>query len=160
MITMTLIGGQETVARFSGMSKKIYDDLLKTIQTEWYGLQSYIVTTKLSGQVLKRRTGLLASSINVGGPETATQFIADAAQITGKVGTKVVYGAVHEYGGTFHIPAHERIMDARTSAVRAYDAHFPERSFLRSGLQDRQAQIRAAIQETYERNMRMLSSGT
>ncbi len=148
MIRMTLIGGRETVARFETVSKQVYDALKAVIQEQWFGLQAYIVTSKLSGQVLKRRTGLLASSINVGGPQSTSEFSADESYIVGKVGTAVVYGAIHEYGGQV----------TRTSRLgKTFTQNFPERSFLRSGLQDKQSQIRAAINEAYRANMRKLT---
>ncbi len=149
MIRMTLVGGTETVARFEKVSDKIYQDLMTTIKDQWFGLQSYIVTSKLSGQVLKRRTGLLASSINVGGPQSTSRFTADNTQIVGKVGTAVVYAAIHEYGGT---------IERTSSKGNSFTQTFPERSFLRSGLQDKQAEIRGAIQAAYDRNMRELKA--
>jgi phage gpG-like protein len=148
MIKMELIGGKETVARFETVSRKVYEDLRNTIQEQWFGLQAYIVTNKLSGQVLKRRTGLLASSINVGGPESTSEFTADESVIIGKVGTAVIYAAPHEYGAVIH----------RTSSLgKPFVQTFPERSFLRSGLQDRQTQIRSAINATVTANMRKLT---
>lgn len=149
MIRMTLIGGRETVARFQSVSQQIYESLRDAIQTEWFGLQAYVVTSKLSGQVLKRRTGLLASSINVGGPQSTSEFSASDSYIVGKVGTAVQYAAIHEYGGTIE----------RTSSLgKQYSQTFPERSFLRSGLQDRQSQIRTAIDAAFKANIRKLSA--
>jgi phage gpG-like protein len=157
MIRMTLIGGRETVARFQSVSQQIYDNLRAVIQEQWFGLQAYIVTNKLSGQVLKRRTGLLASSINVGGPQSTSEFTADETYIVGKVGTAVQYAAIHEYGGSVTVKAHESHRGSTAFNVRSYTAHYPERSFLRSGLQDRQAQIRGAIQAAYDMNMKKLN---
>jgi len=148
MIRMTLIGGQETIARFNSVSEQVYASLRAVIMEEWLGLQAYIVTSKLSGQVLKRRTGLLASSINVGGPQTTSEFRSDNSYIVGKVGTNVVYAAIHEYGGQVH---------KVSSKGKSFTQNFPERSFLRSGLQDRQAQIRNNIDEAYRRSMRRLT---
>jgi len=127
--------------------------LINAMKIQWLKLQRLIITQKLSGQVLKRRTGNLASSINVGGPMTATDFFATPAEIIGRVGTKVWYGKVHEYGGSFTVKAHDREVSQVfgksvtpfTQHVRSYTANFPERSFLRSGLKDMSSQMRDAI---------------
>lgn len=148
MIKMTLVGGRETVARFQSVSAQVYDSLRRVIQEQWFGLQSYIITQKLSGQVLKRRTGLLASSINVGGPQSLTSFTADGSEIIGKVGTAVIYGGIHEYGGTIN-----RVSSKGTPFTQT----FPERSYLRSGIQDKQSQIRSAIDAAYKNAMRKLT---
>lgn len=123
------------------MGPKARQALVDGMKVQWYALQRRIVTTKLSGQVLNRVTGNLASSINAGGPNTASEFLDSGNEIIGRVGTKVRYAAVHEYGGDVKVPAHERM----GRPVKAYTAHFKERSFLRSGLQDQGDQIRAAI---------------
>lgn len=47
------------------------------------------VIHNLSGQILKRKTGTLAKSVNY-------KMINDYSS---KVGTNIIYGAIHEYGG-------------------------------------------------------------
>jgi len=161
MLRMVLVGDNVLVARFKSVSDKVRTRLNTAVQEQLYSLQSYIVSSKLSGQVLKRRTGNLASSINVrmnsGNPD----------DISGQVGTAVVYAAIHEYGGTVTIPAHQRTITqafgrplkdgSKQIDVRSYQATFPERSFLRSGLQDRQAQIRTAINSAVNGTMKELT---
>lgn len=149
----TVYGDDKVEARIRATPAFLRAALVKAMRTQWLALQTYIVRSKLSGQVLKRRTGNLASSINVGGPMTATEFLDLGSQLIGRVGTRVWYGAVHEYGGSFRIKAHQRTITQAfgrpispiTVSVREYTAHFPERSFLRSGLRDRGTQIRDAI---------------
>jgi hypothetical protein len=58
-------------------------------------LQSYVVTEKLSGQVLQRRTGILAGSIR------AIPAAINGTTITGSVeggGGSAFYGVIHESG--------------------------------------------------------------
>lgn len=154
MIEVTVTGTQEVVARIQGMSQKVRAELVKSMRQQWLGLQTYVVQNKLSGQVLKRVTGNLASSINAGGANTASEFIDNGTgDIIGRVGTKVVYAAVHEYGGTVQVPAHERRItqafgkpiEPTTAFVQAHDAVYPERSFLRSSLEETKGQIRDNI---------------
>lgn len=139
-IVGTVYGDDKVALRLKSMGQQVREGLLKAMQAQWYALQSYIVRSKLSGQVLHRVTGVLASSINVGDPQSASQFKDDGNDMVGVVGTKVWYGAVHEYGGTFKTKAGGSVT-------------FPERSFLRSGLADRSKQIREAIRVSVQTAM-------
>lgn len=60
---------------------------------------SRTVKHKLSGQVLKRKTGTLANSINV-------RLLNDWTAI---VGTNVKYAAIHEFGGTI-LPKNKKML--------------------------------------------------
>jgi phage gpG-like protein len=154
MISVVVVGTGDVAARIRGSSQQVREALSQAVQREWFALQAYVVKNKLSGQVLKRVTGNLASSINVGGKDTATRFEdGGSGDIIGAVGTKVVYGAVHEYGGTVTVKAHTRRVTVvygrpvtpTTANVRSYNYRLPERSFLRSSLDDRADQIRTNI---------------
>ncbi len=145
-IEVIVSGDDRAALRFEAMGPRIRQGLMDAMMREWFALQAAVVTTKLSGQVLKRRTGLLASSINVGGPDTATAFEQSPVLLVGRVGTRVWYGKVHEEGGTFEVKAHTRTSPlGRSYPVRAHSVSYPERSFLRSTLRDRSTQIRSAI---------------
>lgn len=156
MIKITLVGTDKVVARFEAMSQKVRAALVLSMKRQWFNLQGYVVKSKLSGGVLRRVTGNLASSINVGGAETATRFDEMPNEIVGSVGTRVVYGAVHEYGGSFNVKPHTRRVTqvfgrpvTPTEAfVRGHTVRFPERSFLRSSLQDMSSQIRADMERS------------
>lgn len=153
MIDVQVTGGDAAVARIASLSDKMRASLRDSMQRWWYRLQAQVVTTKLSGNPLHRRTGVLASSINVGGAQTATEFTETDTQIIGRVGTKVRYGAIHENGGTFAVPEHSRTItqvfghpiSPRIVMVRAHSVTFPTRSFLRSTLRDMSTQIRDGI---------------
>lgn len=152
----TVYGDNFVEARIRALPEKIRQKLVNAMKVQWFALQAKVVRSKLSGQVLKRRTGNLASSINVGGPMSATAFLdrfGSGDQIVGRVGTKVWYGAVHEYGGNFQVKAHQREItqvfgrpvSPHKVDVRSYTMNVPERSFLRSSLQDISGQMRSAI---------------
>ena len=158
LLEINITGDTQAVARFSSMSDRVRASIRDAMQREWYGLQAAVVTEKLSGDPLHRRTGVLASSIAVGGSQTASEFTETPAQMVGKVGTNVFYGRIHESGGTFNVPEHTRtgglsVKDVfvagrsgfREIMVRAHTVTFPERSFLRSALRDRSTQIREAM---------------
>lgn len=110
-----------------------------------------LVKTKLSGQVLKVRTGTLRRSINykISRPSSqSTEAI---------VGTNVKYAAIHEYGGT--IPA--RIVYPRTKMALKFQmagktvfakkamipsAKMPVRSFLRASLAEMTPEIKRELE--------------
>ena len=106
-------------------------------------LRAYVVSNKLSGQVLHRRTGNLAASVN---DFEAGQVTESGDQIYAQVGTPVWYGRIHELGGSFTVPEHERTsVLGKRYTVGSYTAHFPQRSFLFSSLTENEAKIRADI---------------
>lgn len=126
--------------------------LRPTIERETIALQAHVVGQKLSGQVLHVRTGTLRRSI------TYTVHETDQA-IVGTVGTNLEYAAIHEYGGTIHVPEirprnakalHFYVGGREVFAMRAraHTITMPQRSFLRSALADRRDAFIAAVRDT------------
>lgn len=109
-----------------------------------FNLSAHIKDQKLSGQVLKVRSGNLRTSIN------AKPVIETADGVEALVGTNKSYGRVHEFGfnGSVSVKAHMRkAKDGFKVNVRAHarQVNLPERSFLRSSLNDMRGQIDARI---------------
>jgi phage gpG-like protein len=116
---------------------------------------------KLSGQVLKtgKKGGHLRRSITAHPPESTGTII------TGRVGTNVEYASIHEFGGK--TPAHDifpkrgRALAFRASwgpgrgkegkVVFAHVHHpgsvFPERSFMRTALNEMKPEILAEFEK-------------
>lgn len=104
-------------------------------------LTNNIKNDKLSGQVLNKRTGNLKRSIS-------NKFVPTSTGYSTIVYTDVKYAAKHEYGfrGTEFVKEHLRevsqafgkSIQARSVRVRAFTrkVNFPERSFMRSALND------------------------
>jgi hypothetical protein len=126
---------------------QVIQAVLRKMNVLMLELQAKIVGEKLQGQVLAHRTGKLAGSIRV------VPAVVQGTSVVGEVqggGGPAFYGRVHEYGGTFDIPAHERKIGAvqgkmkarlNTGMVRAHTAVFPERSFMRTSLEEMREQI-------------------
>lgn len=150
MITGYVIGDAQVIARLKELPQKTQQSLTRAITKLAIELQSKVKQDKLSGQVLKRRTGTLSRSINREITETANA-------VTGQVGTNVEYAAYHEYGfhGTQQIKEHLRTIkqafgrpiEPRSVTVAAHSrkVDYPAHSFLRSALHDMDATIRAGI---------------
>jgi phage gpG-like protein len=160
VITVELIGDARLVARLDAMPERLRDGVARAVTRLGFELQRKVQADKLSGQVLRVRTGSLRSSIN-------TQVSKTAEEISATVGTNIAYGRVHEYGfeGTQSVRAHVRRITQvfgrpiapATQNVRAHTRHvrLPERSFLRSALAEMapviEAELRAAVAESLSR---------
>lgn len=117
-----------------------------------------LVKTKLSGSVLKVRSGRLRRSINY-------KINKSARNITATVGTNVIYGKVHELGLT--IPAHiveakkakalKFVMGGKTmfrKRVNIPAVKMPQRSFLQTSLAQMQPTIRAELEAALTRGIK------
>ena len=118
-------------------------------------LSAYIKDSKLSGQVLHRRSGLLSGSVHPLMEDVPQGMVGGAG-----AGADVPYARIHEFGGT--IPAHEVVAkNAKALAftvdgilrfatrVQIPDVEMPERSYMRSSFDEKSgegiAQLRAAV---------------
>ena len=147
MITAYLVGDVQLLERVRALPDAINSGLLRGITQLGIELQRHVQEDKLSGQVLGSRTGSLRSSISL-------QVDQNGRGVTASVFTDSRYASVQEYGfaGTVSVRASlRRIREAfgrpiaeNTISVRAYDRHMnlPERSFLRSALEDMAPVIR------------------
>ena len=172
MIKGWLLGGEDMVRRMAGAPAEIQNALQTSVSRMALRLLARVKADKLSGQVLKVRTGRLRRSIN-------QRVVREGQGVYGYVGTNVDYGAVHEYGfqGTVSVRAHIRKLSSRdmvgfiggketskrtsikrtktASGVQFVGAHtrnvkLPEKSFLRSALREMQPEIERAMREAVQ----------
>ena len=144
-IEVRILGTKAVLEGMRRRTRRVQGAVMEAMQRIVIGLESHIVKDKLSGQVLHRRSGVLSGAVH------SVVGTGAGGEIIGKVmvGNQARYGWVHEYGGTFTIPAHTRRIthffgykfpkgqQARELAqVRAHTATYPERSFMRSSLAD------------------------
>ncbi len=151
MITAYLVGDEQLLERLRALPDAINSGLVRSITQLGIDLQRNVQQDRLSGQVLRSRTGALKSSIDL-------RVDQSAGAIATSVFTDLRYGAAQEYGfaGTVSVKASlRRIREAfgrpiaeKTISVRAYNRRMdlPERSFLRSALEDMTPTIREAVQ--------------
>lgn len=146
MFTVEIKGDSELRARLEAMPDKVRAALFGKVASLASDLHRYIIDSKLSGQVLKHRSGDLWRGVH----DEATQGQSD---VTGRVYVAgVPYAAIHEYGGI--IPAH--LVEAKNASSLAFlwkgkmaffksvqipDVTMPERSFMRSSLADKKQDI-------------------
>lgn len=150
MIKAVLVGQEGVVLHFKEIHPRYMKDLITRVRRQGLGLARYVKAGKLSGQVLKTKTGTLRRKVNFQMEVTDTMVI-------GSVGVgmeEAKYARIHEYGGTVTIKEHLRrikqafgrpLKDPKTITVKAHSAHFPERSYLRSALKDMETEIKTDL---------------
>jgi hypothetical protein len=108
VITVDLIGDESALDRLRAMPDAARSGLARAIAKPGVDLQNNVQQDKLSGQVLKTRSGLLKSSIDVQTDQSNTA-------ITAIVFTDVDYAAAQEYGfsGTVNVRASLRQIKER-----------------------------------------------
>lgn len=154
---------ERVVAYLAAKGKGVVEALRKEMAKQMIVMSDRVRADKLSGQVLKNRTGTLRRSINA-----KTEF--DEAGILGTVGVDPTapYGKIHEYGGTVTVRAHlrrsklgakpragRRVAQGPQNAahggigtwVREHQATYPQRSFLRTTLREMGGDIVSHLQQ-------------
>lgn len=155
MLEVKLEGDKALAANLGAMSSRMKAEITRTVRRLSIELSAYVKERKLSGQVLTPRTGTLRRSI--------THSVTEGPDgVTGKVGTNVVYAAIHEYGGKTkpHVIEAKRGKALKFSAggetifrrkVRHPGSVMPERSFLRTALRENAGKITDELNKAVER---------
>lgn len=167
MITAELVGERQVIAKLRVMPTTVRASLYRKVLVLAIMLQTYIRTDKLSGQVLNRVSGALSRSIQ----QLVTQ---DEAKVIGRVYSAgdVKYAGIHEYGG--QTSPHDivpkkgvalKFMGAGAKGevfakiVHHPGSKMPERSFMRSSLRDKTAEIQLGLKEAVVQGLAQASSG-
>jgi phage gpG-like protein len=139
-------GDQQVIASIKDMGPKVTAAAKDSISRSSFKVLAR-AKQKVSGEVLRNRTGTLRRAINA-------RILANEWQIVGTVGIKLSYAAVHEFGfkGTVTVPAHLRMMRVAWGrpvkqprqimvGAHAMKMNMPERSYLRSSLKELRTDI-------------------
>jgi phage gpG-like protein len=152
VISAELLGGGPALDRLRALPDAANAGLARAIAKLGIVLQSNVQQDKLSGEVLKIRSGALKSSINV-------EIDKSAIGVTATVFTDLDYAAVQEYGfsGTVNVRASLRLVKqafghpiaTKTVSVRAHSRQMdlPARSFLQSALDDMGPDVSADVED-------------
>lgn len=135
MITGKIYGAVLTIERLRAIPAKSRDRLTQTVQRLTFTLEKNVKADKLSGQVLNRRSGRLSRSVN-------SKFENTATGIYGIVGAYAPYAGVHEDGWDGTVRSHTRTSRLGNQfVVQAHHRHVPQRSYLRSALDEMRPRI-------------------
>lgn len=146
---------------------RLFANLVLKINSLSLRLQSIIVG-KLSGTVLNIRTGKLAGSVRVEPAKMEGDTLVGGVEAAGG---PAWYGRIHEYGGTFQVREYirrtglnargeiirlisksgavrQQVASIQRGVVRAHSATFPERSFMRTSVEEFTPTIQSEIADT------------
>lgn len=162
-ITGTLVGTEAVKANMAALPNRLRARLENTVRDLGLKLQAK-VKGKLSDDVLHVRTGRLRRSINLRtGIVAGGSGLATVTAVYARVGTAVSYGRVHELGwsGLQNVAPYarrvgrvkgkgkgaDRVTRQGVAFVRAHTrkVNLPERSFLRSSLDEMRPEVQSAI---------------
>lgn len=120
MITVKITGAERAAGYLAEHEEAITGRTLSAMQRLVLEIQRTVMADKLSGQVLKNRTGNLRRA-------TTQKVEQKGSVIKGIVGTDrtAAYGKVHELG---------LVVNARSRLGKLYTIRYPQRSYLRSTL--------------------------
>ena len=152
MISAAVLGDGPALERLRALPDLAATGIARAVAKLGIDLQNHVQQDKLSGQVLSVRSGALRSSIDVATDQGATS-------ITATVYSDLDYAAAQEYGfsGTVNVraslrqikEAFGRPITSKTIAVGPHSRrmNLPERSFLRSALDDMAPDIGAGVED-------------
>lgn len=146
---------------FDAVKKQVNDSVSQAVMVEGIRLSSYIKQYKLTNQVLNVRTGRLRNSIH-------SDFHAGTNYFQSKISTNVKYAPAHEYGfrGVVQVKSHKRkinkvwgrVIPTKEIMIGSFARHMnlPERSFMRTALDEQENNIVKAIEKAVDNGMNSL----
>jgi hypothetical protein len=164
-------GDKNVVANLGAVPARVRESVEQTMQRVVIDLQSRVVKNKLSGQLLKRRTGTLAASIQFRVAKTSDS-------VTGVVGSRINEARPLKYAGpledgfdgTVTVREHLRMMttawgkpvkNPRQISVRAHAAqrHIKAYHYLKSTLAENRERYLGMISRAVSRGLKNEGSG-
>jgi hypothetical protein len=157
-INGTVTGDREVVQELRAIGPAVREELGKAMGRITLKLMREVVQNRLTGQVLKRRTGTLARSVTQS-PRTfqtaeAVVGVVGLASVNDAKGrAPVKYGRAHEFGFSGSVPVKQHLRLTKQAFGKALrspvwatvqphtrQTNLPARSFLRTALADLEAQ--------------------
>lgn len=161
MIGLQVIGAERVITMLGEAPARIEAAAKSSLDAWATELAGYIKASKLSGDPLHRRSGRLSASVH---PMTSQG--GDTVSGGAGGGAGVPYAKIHEFGGTINHPggtayfvsselgravfvSNASAMADRLPRTRPHSIPMPERSYMRSGFEERAPsgieQLRAAV---------------
>jgi hypothetical protein len=146
MITLDYRTSETKVSiRLGVISENITEELLKTISEIVQELQAYVITGKLSGQVLHRRSGKLIRGIK-------RRVYTGKRGVFGVLTTTAPYGLAHEFGVKKTERVREHLRAVKNGASVRIRAHarkidYPKHPYMRPAFKELQSSIRERIED-------------
>jgi len=146
-LDLKVIGAEILARKFKDASQRVPSVIKDKMRTVLFGLEGKI-KDKLSNKVLKVRTGRYRSSIT-------SKIEGAGSDITGKVGTNVVYAPVHEYGATI-APKRRKYLTFQVEGhwVSVKAVKIPKRPIWEPTLKESQDKIRSLFRTAFAELLR------
>jgi hypothetical protein len=156
MLKISIRGGEQLIAALRRKGPQIAMTLAGRLNRLLIQLSSYIVSQKLSGQVLHRRSGVLSGSVRALPVEMAGGTI--RGSVEAGAGPAGLYAGVHEFGGnhSYMITSVKgralRFMIGNKESFAKSVMHKPAqvRAYMSPSLAEKSAEIRASLQEALD----------
>ena len=158
IIEINVRNGRELIRAFRQLPASTKNEVDTEMRSVGDDLISYIQESKLSGQVLNRKSGMLANSLN-------TQLKVNIVNVRLDVTANTPYAAIHEMGGQtgphtitatkatlLRFIGRDGTIQYRKS-VNHPGSHIPERSYLRSAMLDKADEIKNRIKDAMMRGV-------
>lgn len=153
MVTVDSVGAEDVLSTLSDMPGAVRTALKVKAAELARRLQAHVVQDKVSGQVLKAKTGALKASIM-----TAVETDGDAIRIRVFSSGDVKYAAIQEFGGQTAphviVPDKAKALAFMVGGKQVFakvvhhpGSRLPERSYLRSALADMAGQITSELRD-------------
>lgn len=160
MLSIHVVGAERVIAALEGFPPRLMEIVKTEVNRLSIALLRYVKEKKLSGDPLRNRTGTLRRKVN-------QRLESSAAAVTGAVGVRLSYAAVHEYGFNGPVKVREHLRQVKQAwgrpLLRPVWAHvgahtrqmrMPERSYLRSALRELGPQIQEGLQSAVRHAVR------
>lgn len=143
------VNTESAVRRLAGVPGKVAAEVEAEVKRQTMSVLA-LAKQKVSGEVLKNRTGTLRRKVNA-------RFERDGGGFTGAVGIKLSYAAAHEFGfdGTVTVKAHVRRVGIRQVLMSAKDA-WAQRQGDNRGIGRRRVEVHASLAQVREHKRRMI----
>lgn len=150
-LTGKLLGMTEQMAKLQSLPEAIRTELRTSVKKLGFQLE-LLVKRKLSGPVLKAPTGNLRGSINTRIEERGDETVA----IVGTSVGVIPYARIHEFGGIIEAKNASYLIFKTPDGAwhKVKSVQMPERSYLRSSLNDMRNGIRTELQAAVRRGYR------
>ena len=155
MIGGALVGDKVMIERLGRVGPSMKQEVDDAVRKLGYALQARVQMNKLTGQVLKVRTGRLRSSVTDRFESTPTTAVST-------VGTNVSYGVAWEKGIAAHdiVPIHAKALRFEIGGEVFFrkKVHIPAqapRQFLEPALQEMRPQITSELQAALNRGAQL-----
>jgi phage gpG-like protein len=148
-IRITLLNDDMVQRFFSDLPDDVMRGMLTKLRWLAVELQEEVLY-KLSGPVLNIRSGRLFDSV-----QQRAGMVDGKPQAIVEAGEGVIYAKIHEYGGWIYGGLSEASGSLPNGAVRGgrRALNMPERSYMRSTLQDMRGYVESSLREHFLRTM-------